>query len=329
MRILVYGAGVQGSIYGGLLARSGHEVTFLARGLRAAQLGRELILKGALGDIDVAIARPVLATHLNPEDRYDICLVTVRRDQIDAILPSLAASAIPLIAFMHNHADGSQALRDLVGVERCVVAFPGAGGAIDADGTVHYALIAEQPTMVGQGPEFGAGSKVLREILRATGLRVTTTPDPDAWLRRHAVMVAALTGALWRYDCDASALVRSRDGIRDFVRAVREGYRALDTVAVAPAPLPLRAIFVWVPLPLSIAYWRRYLSGPRGEILFAAHARHAAGEMAQVADEVLLLMRQSRIATPIFDRLRASIPDLPRGNSGRGPDFGTEKHKKL
>ena len=309
MRILVYGAGVQGSIYGALLAKSGHEVTFLARGLRAAQLGSGLTLKGALGDSDVVIARPVLTTRLNPGDRYDICLVAVRRDQIDAISPSLAASAIPLIAFMHNHADGSQALRDLVGADRCVIAFPGAGGAIDADGTVHYALIAEQPTMVGQGPGLGKRPQDLREMLQEAGLRVRSTRDPDAWLRRHAVMVGALTGALWRYGCDATALVRSRDGIRDFICAVREGYRSLDAVAVAPAPLALRAIFVWAPLTLSVAYWRRYLSGPRGEILFAAHARHAAGEMAQIADEVLVLMRGSGIATPVFDRLRAAIPD--------------------
>ena len=317
MRILVYGAGVQGSIYGALLAKSGHEVTFLGRGLRAAQLADGLTLKGVLGDSDVDIERPVLATRLNPEDHYDICIVAVRRDQINAILPSLAASAIPLIAFMHNHADGSQALRDIVGADRCVIAFPGAGGAIDADGTVRYALIAEQATMVGQEPEFGTGPKVLRDILQEAGLRVTTTPDPDAWLRRHAVMVGALTGALWSYGCDAAALVRSRDGMRDFVLAVREGYRSLDAVAVAAAPLALRAIFVWVPLPLSVAYWRRYLSGPRGEILFAAHARHAAGEMAQLADEVLVLMRASGIATPVFDRLRAAIPVLPPAAGGR------------
>ena len=311
MRILVYGAGVQGSIYGALLARAGHEVTFLARGLRAAQLANGLNLEGALGDSDVAMAKPVLATRLNPWDRYDVCLVTVRRDQIDAISPSLAASAIPLIAFMHNHADGSKALRDLVGADRCVIAFPGAGGVIDADGTVHYALIAEQPTMIGQRPGFGKSPQDLGELLQKAGLRVRSTRDPDAWLRRHAVMVGALTGALWRYGCDAAALVRSGDGVRDFILAVREGYRSLDAVGVAPAPFALRAIFVWAPLMLSVAYWRRYLSGPRGEILFAAHARHAAGEMAQVADEVLVLMRGSGIATPVFDRLRAAIPESP------------------
>ena len=317
MRILVYGAGVQGSIYGSLLAKSGHEVTFLARGLRAAQLGDGLTLIGALGDIDLKIARTILAARLKPGERFDICFVAVRRDQIDAILPSLAASAIPLIVFMHNHADGSQTLRNSVGAARCVIAFPGAGGSIDANGTVHYALIAEQPTMVGEEPGFEKRSQELREMLEKAGLRVRLTRDPDAWLRRHAVMVGALTGALWCYGCDAASLVRSSDGIRDFVLAVREGYRSLDAVAVAPASLALRAIFVWVPLPLSVAYWRRYLSGPRGEILFAAHARHAAGEMAQVADEVLVLMRASRIVTPVFDRLRAAIPNLPPSERGK------------
>ena len=51
MRILIYGAGVQGSIYGGVHAESGHDVSFVARGSRAAQLlGGGLVLRGALED---------------------------------------------------------------------------------------------------------------------------------------------------------------------------------------------------------------------------------------------------------------------------------------
>ncbi|GAA4013814.1 hypothetical protein GCM10022631_26890 [Deinococcus rubellus] len=309
MRILVYGAGVQGSVYGGLLAAAGHEITFLARGLRAAQLSEQgLVLRGALGDRNVKLPRPSLTTRLGLQDRYELCLVTVRREQVEAIIPALAASAIPMIAFMHNHADGSGTLLDRVGHDRAVIAFPGAGGAIRADGVVQYALIAEQPTMVGLWPGLAARPRAFRDLLRHAGLSVTSVRDPDAWLRRHAVMVGALTGALWRVGCDSTALIHSHDGIPDFIRAVREGFHALDAVHVAPAPLALRALFGWMPLPLSAAYWRKYLTGPRGELLFAAHARHAADEMAQLTAEVQAVMRPSGIKTPIFDRLRTAIP---------------------
>ena len=174
-------------------------------------------------------------------------------------------SAIPLIAFMHNHADGSQSLASRIGPERPVVAFPGAGGTIDSDGVVRYALVAEQPTMIGTLPRFDLWPRAFGNVLRASGLQITLVRDPEAWLRRHAVLVGALSGALWLCGCDAAALVRSHDGIPDFILAVRE-------------------------------------------VLFAAHIRHEAGEIAQIASEVSDVMRGSGVATLVFDRLREAIP---------------------
>jgi hypothetical protein len=90
---------------------------------------------------------------------------------------------------------------------------------------------------------------------------------------------------------------------------VREGYRALDAARVRPAPPALQAIFSWMPLRFSVAYWKKYLGSWRGELFFAAHARHAAAEMAQISDEVMAIMRNTSVPTPTFDRLRRAIPD--------------------
>jgi len=96
VRILIYGAGVQGSIYGGMLAQSGHDVSFLTRGSRAAQLlAGGLVLCGALGDRDMRFPRPIVVGRLEPQDRYDMCLVTVRREQIEAIVPTLRRQPFP------------------------------------------------------------------------------------------------------------------------------------------------------------------------------------------------------------------------------------------
>jgi len=309
VRVLVYGAGVQGSVYGAILAERGHEVSFLARGERARQLrSGGLTIHGVLGDRDVRLTRPVVVEALDPHDDFDLCLVAVRGEQVDAILPALARSAVTRVVFMHNHANGSERLARTVGAQRTVIAFPGAGGSLAPDGVVQYALIAEQPTMVGRSPSSPDAAAPVVQLFRAAGLRVSVVDDADAWLRRHAVLVAAVSGALWRYDCDPARLVAARDGVPDFIRAVREGYAALDAAQVAPEPLALRAIFRWVPLPLATAYWRRYLSGTHGEIVFAAHVRHAAGEMAAIADEASAIMRETNVPTPTFDRLRRAIP---------------------
>ena len=309
MRILIYGAGVQGSIYGALLANGGHDVSFLARGSRALQLRSSgFLLQGAVGDPDVRLAHPAVVESLEPTDHYDICLVTVRREQIDAVLPTLERSTVSQVAFMHNHASGSQTLMHQVGERRTIIAFPGAGGSLAQDGVVRYALISEQPTMVGRFGRNLEGADLILKTFRSAGLSVCAVTDPDAWLRRHAVMVGAMTGALWEFACNAAKLAESNNGVADFIRAVREGYCALDAARVRPAPLALRAIFSWMPLRLSVAYWKKYLGSWRGELLFAAHARHAASEMAQISDEVASVMRSTRVLTPTFDRLRHAIP---------------------
>jgi hypothetical protein len=82
----------------------------------------------------------------------------------------------------------------------------------------------------------------------------------------------------------------------------------LDAARVtAECPL-LRAIFRYVPAPLAAAYWRWYLGGARREIFFAAHARHAGRETAEIAEEIGVVIRASGIQAPTFDRLRRSIP---------------------
>jgi len=39
-------------------------------------------------------------------------------------VPALAAAAVPFIAFMHNHANGSESLARRIGPERTIIAFP-------------------------------------------------------------------------------------------------------------------------------------------------------------------------------------------------------------
>jgi 2-dehydropantoate 2-reductase len=75
MRIVVVGPGVVGSIYGGLLARSGHDVTLVARGQRLADLRTHgLVLEDADSGQRTEISLPVVA-ELSPDDHYDLVLV--------------------------------------------------------------------------------------------------------------------------------------------------------------------------------------------------------------------------------------------------------------
>jgi 2-dehydropantoate 2-reductase len=299
MRITVLGAGVQGTLYGVRLARAGHDVTLVARGGRAEDLRKHgAAIEDALSGRADILRLPVIE-RLSRDDKADIGLVTIRREQIAAALPDLAAAAgVGRFVFMVNHANGSEEVFNALGRDRVVLAFPGAAGSVD-QGVVQYAEVRQQPTSVE------ANAHDVISLFRGAGFRVARIADMDAWLRRHAVFVTAIAGALYQAGGFAQRLAASHDGVRDLVLGVREGWAALDRRGFGPAPLALRLIFCRVPIPFAVAYWRRLLGSPLGELYFARHVRHAPAEMEALAADVRQLL--DRVPTPSIDQLYAAI----------------------
>jgi len=287
MKILIFGSGVQGTLFGLRLARSGHDVTLVARGERAAEL-RALgaVVKNATsGHVD-SLPLPVIE-HVSADTTADLCLLTVRREQIEEELPTLAAATgIMRCLILVNHANGSEPIFKALGRRRVVLGFPGAAGGMEG-GVDRYIEVSEQPTVIeSSAPEIAA-------VVRNAGFRVGLIRDMDSWLRRHAVFVTAICGALYQVDCDAVRLAANPLLVRRIVLAVREGWTALDRLGVAPSPFALRTIFCWVPLPMAVNYWRSLLRSARGELYFALHARHAVTEMAALAADVRALTSET------------------------------------
>jgi hypothetical protein len=142
-------------------------------------------------------------------------------------------------------------------------------------------------------------------IFRRAGFRVDRVRDMDAWLKRHAVFITAVAGALYESDCDARLLAQDVEAVRRLIVGVREGWDAQDREGMAFAPLALRRMMCWVPLRLSAIYWSRLLASPRGDLYFARHVRHAPAEMASLADDVRSSLPENK--APELRRLLASI----------------------
>jgi len=299
MRIVVLGSGVQGTLYGVRLAAVGHAVTLIARGRRAAELRAQgAVIEHALTGQRVTMTLPV-ADELDPQTRADLCLVTVRREQLASALPALAAAGgLARIIIMVNHACGSQWLYDMLGRARTVLGFPGMAGGIEG-GIVRYLEVAEQPTVVD------TAARDVISLFRQAGFRVTAVQDVESWLRRHAIFVTAVCGAIYEAQGDTRRLAADGALLTAFVNAVREGWAALDELRIPPPSFALRAIFRWVPLPLAVRYWAHLFASPKGECYFGRHARHAAAEMAALGADVLALIPSAPM--PRWRRLEAAI----------------------
>ncbi len=175
MRILVAGAGVIGSVYGGKLLQVGHEVVMLARDGRLADLQQEgLILEEA--ESGQRTVRPVLT--------------------------DLRGS--PDVLFFGNAAGLTEALTEALGKERALSGFPAAGGIRDG-AVIRYVLIPQQKTMLGD-LEDEASNRVghLQAVFSEAGLPTRLSRNVEGWLAAHAAFVVPIAFALYRCEADAA-----------------------------------------------------------------------------------------------------------------------------
>ncbi len=300
MRILVFGAGVIGSVYAAHLLRAGHEVTMLARGRRLADLTESgLVLDNVqAGQREVL---PVTAVDTPaPDARYELVLVAVRAEQLPATLPALAGMPDgPDVLVFGNTAGRSAQLRDALG-PRALFGFPAAGGVRDG-AAIRYVLIRAQQTMLGE-PTGTISDRVqqLRAVLQQAGFPTTISTNIDGWLLGHAAFIVPIAFALYRFDTNPTRLAADRQALYTMVRATREAFRSLSGTAEIPANL--RTLYR-LPTVVVVGYWRRVLAGPRGELWFAAHSRAAPDEMHSMSAELQTAIRRTGQPTPDLDRL--------------------------
>ena len=116
MRIAILGSGGVGGYYGALLARAGHDVTFLARGKHLAAIReRGLCIQSVHGDFEI---RPVQATD-DPAQvgTVDLALFAVKSYDLQAMAESARpvfgphTVALPLLSGL----DAAQKALDVIG----------------------------------------------------------------------------------------------------------------------------------------------------------------------------------------------------------------------
>ena len=248
------------------------------------------------------------AEQLSPDDEHDLALITVRRDQLASALSELATNKlIPTLLFMLNNPIGSVGLVETLGRSGVLLGFPGAGGTRDGP-IVRYAMIAQQPTTLGELD--GRRTARLREIAKAfrdAGLPTKICGDMDAWLKTHAFFVTAMCGAIYlaggdcrRLSTDSAALSLMTDG-------VREGFAVVRALGQPVTPFSLRVLFTWLPDAFAVGYWRRFLAADMADYVLGRHARSAAREMQEIANDCRSLLERSGVEATALLRLYHAI----------------------
>jgi 2-dehydropantoate 2-reductase len=309
MKILVYGAGVLGSLYAARLKTSGHDVTVLARGKRFDEIKAQgIVLEHALNG-KRTITPVSITAELKPDDQYDLILVVMRQNQIAEVLPMLVANKkSALMVFMVCNPLGYDKWLQAVGRDRLLVGYAGAGGT-RVDGVVYYHVVSPllQPTTFGE-PEGGVTQrvKVLTHVFKEAGFPTAVCPAMDAWQKTHVAWVSPMANGLYMAGGNGNALASRPDVVRLLVQSIRESFAVLQTLGVPVTPGKLRA-FEFIPLPLLVTALRLWARTKHFDTIATRHTLAAFDEMEMVSKDFQSLARSTRISTPALDKLHTNL----------------------
>jgi 2-dehydropantoate 2-reductase len=212
MRIVVVGAGGVGGLIGGLLAKSGADVAFVARGRQLEALRtRGLRVEGPRGTF--TLSQVSASDDPSQLTAADVVLVAVKSWQVEEIAPRLR----PLLAHdgyvvpLENGVEAADTLAAALGEERvagglcAMFAWLEEPGVVKHAGAVVRVVLGER--RMGSSPRLGR----LAAQLTAANVDVELTPDIDAATWEKFLFIASF-GAV-------AAITRAPAGV---VRALPE-----------------------------------------------------------------------------------------------------------
>lgn len=178
MRILVYGAGAVGGFFGGLLARAGEDVQFVARGpqLQALRARGLTIDSRVLGQIRIPSVSTVESAAAAGSS--DLVLVCVKTQQLPGILDDLAAAVGPrtVIIPLQNGVEADAQLSARFPQIAVLPAVVYVGATVDQPGVVTHVAAGT----IGIGANRDQDRHVLatiRDVLAKTGQPVHISDD--------------------------------------------------------------------------------------------------------------------------------------------------------
>ena len=279
MRILIFGAGVIGSLYAALLAEAGYDVSIYARGRRLESLTQEGLLYKRKGKIRKAPIR--VLSKIEEEDLYDLVFLTVRENQLHAALEELRKNGSPIIVTMVNSLETYDQWEAICGKGRIIPAFPGAGGGFDG-GVLDAALTPRliQPTTFGKtdGKE-----RALAGVLHRAKIPCQIVPDMHAWQLCHLAMVVPIADAYYEA-ADPEHAGRDAALMRKTAKQIRDNLDAIAARKIRLSPRKMQA-FRLLPTPLVGWILGFVFQSSFGDRFMYRHSMKAPDEMLRLHEQ--------------------------------------------
>ena len=300
MKILIYGAGVQGSFLAHVLTRGKNDVTVLARENRAKELESNGIILRHYMQHKTTVDHVNIINELRPEDVYDVIFVTMKYTDFPQVLLSLARNSSTNIILVGNNATASEMESYLEehskNQKNIAFGFQMSGGKRDKNRTIVLRFDGGE-MMVGGLTKDIIWKDKLEESFKNTKYKITYQKDIDAWLKSHMIMILPMNLAAYLKAYHFKAVAKDNQLLRQVVAAMDEGYDVLRDLGYEIIPAK-QAAFVKQHKYLNFLFYKLFHYSP-----LANQVEGAFAELKGLYDMFYDWKDKSKVLTPNMDLL--------------------------
>jgi 2-dehydropantoate 2-reductase len=239
MRILVFGAGVQGSYLAHTLVRGSNDVTVLARGKRAEQLKKHGLVIRHYFQHKNTIDEVKVIHELQPDDLYDLIFVVMKYNDFPSVLPILAENQSKNIVLVGNNADAhgmQNILQEKSAMTKSVTfGFQLNGGLREESGRI-ICLRGGGQLLLGSLDGEITIKPLLETAFKHVKFKLAYHDDIDAWLKSHIVTIVALSSVGYLYDGDLKKVSKDKKLLKQAISVMDEGFQILEILGYTITP---------------------------------------------------------------------------------------------
>jgi len=312
MRILMFGAGVIGTLYGYILAQAGNEVTHYVRRGKKASLENGVRIHLLDGRSKKPKRKTILydlkaVEAIHPSDQYDLVIVSVRHYQLSSALATLKDTIGDTDVLIFNgNWEGFQNLDRYLPRSRFYLGFPVAGGGVTPLG-LEAALLADIRLGELDGPPTPRLQRII-DLFTHAGLQVDLQSNMLHWLWVQFAINCGITAAA--FDAGGPAqLLTSIPHLHAGILAGREALAVCEARGVDVKAFEDAKVFYQPPWLGAISVWLRMKTDRPARKIMETHI--AIDELQRMYHDLRATGERLEIPMPVFASLR-KVVDNPR-----------------
>jgi 2-dehydropantoate 2-reductase len=277
MKVLVFGAGVIGSLYAVRFSSAGFDVALLARGKRLEALREKGLLYDEKGSVKKAPIK--IINELRDDDIYDYIFVTVRYEQVESALITLEKNQSKNIVTLTNAIQYSRWIK-IIG-DKLIPGFPGAGGDIKED--ILYAKIGSknvQGTIFGEiNGEITERVKNLSKVFETAGIPFEIAKNIQAFHITHAAVTMAMKHFYTGNGMVDIQTAKTAKILKSIATDIKNNIRIIENAGIPVTPQKIGMVKKIPEFLFSLAFYIMLNIGFTRDVLFGNHSYNAKNEI--------------------------------------------------